>query len=224
MSSSHLAPPIGVYFGSGVSGVGGLAGGFAAAEPVGLGAGLQDVGVEGDPVDDGGDRAGVGEDGAPLLNGRFVPIAIEALSSRSVMIWNRSSAPRGVDLMPARGDHLLSVLPSRRASSCSPPKMYQNVAGLLRARPQRTRRAAGNCPTRHSGRARAELMRSSPPRWMRAYRCATSRKLPPAFGRLLGRKLARPRGSHRLCGSRRWPPRAGVGYRGYACYQATCRG
>ena len=29
------------------------------------------------------------------LNGRFVPMPIEARSSRSVMIWNSSSAPRG---------------------------------------------------------------------------------------------------------------------------------
>jgi hypothetical protein len=53
------------------------------------------VGVEGDPVDDGGDQAGVGEDGAPLLNGSLVAIAMEARSSRSVMIWKSSSAPRG---------------------------------------------------------------------------------------------------------------------------------
>jgi hypothetical protein len=33
---------------------------------VGLGAGLDDVGVEGDPVDDGGDEAGVGDDLAPF--------------------------------------------------------------------------------------------------------------------------------------------------------------
>jgi hypothetical protein len=30
-------------------------------ETVGLGAGLEDVGVEGNPVDDGGDEAGIGE-------------------------------------------------------------------------------------------------------------------------------------------------------------------
>jgi hypothetical protein len=70
-----------------------VAGGFAGAEPVGLGAGLEDVSVEGNPVHDRGDQAGVGEDGA-LLNGRLVPIAMEARSSRSVMIWNSSSAPR----------------------------------------------------------------------------------------------------------------------------------
>src|SRR5262249_49673559 len=39
---------------------------FAGAEPVGLGAGLEDVGVEGDPVDDGGNEPGVGEDGSPF--------------------------------------------------------------------------------------------------------------------------------------------------------------
>ena len=46
------------------------AGGFAGAESVGLGAGLEDVGVEGDPVDDGGDQAGVGEHGSPFAEGQ----------------------------------------------------------------------------------------------------------------------------------------------------------
>jgi hypothetical protein len=52
------------------------------------------VGVEGDPVDDGGDEAGSGKTVPHSLNGRFVPIAVEARSSRSVMTWNSSSAPR----------------------------------------------------------------------------------------------------------------------------------
>jgi hypothetical protein len=45
-----------------------LAGPAAAAggQPVGLGAGLQDVRVEGDAVDYGGDEAGVGEYGSPF--------------------------------------------------------------------------------------------------------------------------------------------------------------
>ena len=100
MSSSCLAPLIGANFGPGwvvwgLAGIFAVAGGFGGAEPVELGAGLEDVGVEGDPVHDRGDEAGVGEDGSPLLNGRLVPIAMEARSSRSVMIWNSSSAPRG---------------------------------------------------------------------------------------------------------------------------------
>jgi hypothetical protein len=40
--------------------------GLASAQPVGLGAGLDDVSVEGDAVDDGGDEAGVGEHGSPF--------------------------------------------------------------------------------------------------------------------------------------------------------------
>ena len=53
----------------------GWSGGFAAAaglggtEPEAVGAGLDDVGVERDPVDDGGDQAGVGDDGALLAEG-----------------------------------------------------------------------------------------------------------------------------------------------------------
>jgi hypothetical protein len=53
------------------------------------------VGVEGDPAGDRGDEPGAGEDGSPLLNGRLVPMAMEAFSSRLVMTWNSSSAPRG---------------------------------------------------------------------------------------------------------------------------------
>jgi hypothetical protein len=45
-------------------------GGFAGAESVGLGAGFEDVGVEGDAVDDGGDEAGVGEYGSPFAEGQ----------------------------------------------------------------------------------------------------------------------------------------------------------
>jgi hypothetical protein len=43
------------------------------AEPVGLGAGFEDVGVEGDPVDEGGDEAGVGEDGSPFAERQVGP-------------------------------------------------------------------------------------------------------------------------------------------------------
>jgi len=43
------------------------AAGLAGGKPVGPGVGLEDVGVEGDAVDDRGDndKAGVGEDGSP---------------------------------------------------------------------------------------------------------------------------------------------------------------
>ena len=68
MSSSCLAPLIGGRISAPlVSWVLSAAGGPGGAEPVGLGAGLEDVGVEGDPVDDRGDEAGVGEDGAPFI-------------------------------------------------------------------------------------------------------------------------------------------------------------
>jgi len=43
---------------------------FAGAESVGLAAGFEDVGVEGDPVDDGGDQAWVGEHAAPFAEGQ----------------------------------------------------------------------------------------------------------------------------------------------------------
>ena len=84
VSSSVLAPLIGADFGpggfvEGSAGVFAAAGGLGGAEPVGLGAGLEDVGVEGDPVDDGGDEAGSGKTVPHSLNWRFVPMAIEAL-------------------------------------------------------------------------------------------------------------------------------------------------
>jgi len=73
-----LAPLIGVNFGPawvawGLAGLSAAAGGLAGAEPVGLGAGLEDVGVESDPVDDRGDQAGVGEDGAPFAEWQVGP-------------------------------------------------------------------------------------------------------------------------------------------------------
>jgi len=46
------------------------AGFLAGAQPVGLGAGLEDVGVEGDAVHDGGDQARVWEHGSPLAEGQ----------------------------------------------------------------------------------------------------------------------------------------------------------
>ena len=83
MSSSDLAPLIGANFGPGSGGFRGLADGLAGAEPVGLGAGLEDVGVEGEPVDDRGGEAGVGEHGSPFAErqvgrdrdrGSFLPL------------------------------------------------------------------------------------------------------------------------------------------------------
>ena len=43
-----------------------LLAGAGGGESVGLGAGVDDVGVEGEPVDDGGGQSGVGEGVAPL--------------------------------------------------------------------------------------------------------------------------------------------------------------
>jgi hypothetical protein len=52
-------------------------GGLAGGEPVGLGAGFEDVGVEGDAVDDRSDEPGVGEDGSPFnWNWLKFPIAV----------------------------------------------------------------------------------------------------------------------------------------------------
>jgi len=74
VSSSELAPVAVADFGPGSvprsAGFLAASGGLAGAQPVGLGAGFEDVGVEGDAVDDGGDRAWVGEDGAPFAEGQ----------------------------------------------------------------------------------------------------------------------------------------------------------
>src|SRR5260370_16134627 len=43
-----------------------MAGGGGGAQPVGAGAGLDDVGVGGEPVDDRGAQPGIGEGGGPL--------------------------------------------------------------------------------------------------------------------------------------------------------------
>ena len=79
----------------GGSGGGSLLRGAGGAQPVGVGAGGDDVGAEGEPVDHGGGEAGVGEGGPHSENGALLAQAMEAFSSRAVMIWNSSSAPRG---------------------------------------------------------------------------------------------------------------------------------
>ena len=76
--------------GSGLAALGGAGG----AEAVAVGAGFDDVGVEGEPVDHGGDEAGIGDDVAHSLKRRLEATAMKFFSSRSVMIWNSSSAPR----------------------------------------------------------------------------------------------------------------------------------
>src|SRR5437588_8772744 len=50
-------------------GPGGLVAGLGGAEPVGVGAGGDDVRVEGEPVDDGGAEPGVGEGAGPFAEG-----------------------------------------------------------------------------------------------------------------------------------------------------------
>src|SRR4029453_6190153 len=66
-SSPGSFPSVRVLLGPGSPGLAG--GGLAGAEPVGLGAGLENVGVEGDPVHDRGDEPGGGEDGSPFGGG-----------------------------------------------------------------------------------------------------------------------------------------------------------
>lgn len=59
-----------------------------------VGAGLEDVGVEGDAVDDAATRRGLGMTVPHSLKGRLLANAMLAFSSRSVRIWNSSSLPR----------------------------------------------------------------------------------------------------------------------------------
>src|SRR6266487_1953564 len=76
--------------------------------PVGLGAGLDDVGVERDPVDDCGDEAGVGDDAAPLAErqvaGQRSPAATRRYSSgaspRSCAISGGGRGVREEDIPP----------------------------------------------------------------------------------------------------------------------------
>jgi hypothetical protein len=56
---------------------------------------LDDVGVEGEPVDDGGCEAGSVKVLPHSEKGALEAQAMEARSSLAVMIWNSSSAPRG---------------------------------------------------------------------------------------------------------------------------------
>ena len=73
----------------------GAGGRFAGPQPIGLGAGLEDVGAVGEPVDDRGGEAPSGKTEPHSPKGRLLATAIEARSSRSVMTWKSSSAPRG---------------------------------------------------------------------------------------------------------------------------------
>jgi hypothetical protein len=75
--------------------------GLAGGEPVGRGVGLQDVGVEGDAIDDRGASLGSEKTVPHSLNGSFVPMAIEARSSRSAMIWRRALLGSAI-VSPAR--------------------------------------------------------------------------------------------------------------------------
>ena len=52
-----------------LSGPGGVVAGLGGAQPVGVGAGGDDVRVEGEPVDDGGAQPRVSEGGCPLGEG-----------------------------------------------------------------------------------------------------------------------------------------------------------
>ena len=63
-----------------------------------VGAGLDDVGVEGEPVDDGGGEAGVGEGGAPFGERGVGRAGDGGFLLAAVMIWNSSSAPRASSL------------------------------------------------------------------------------------------------------------------------------
>ena len=85
-STQHLVSLLGLLGGFAASG----SSGFACPQAVGLGAGFEDVGIEGDAVDDRGDQARVGEDGAPLLKGRLVAIAlVRSQSSWRAVAGNR---------------------------------------------------------------------------------------------------------------------------------------
>ncbi len=63
-------------------------------EPVGFGAGFDDVAAEGESVDDRGAESRVGECLVKAEKASFEAMATEAFSSRSVRTWKSSSAPR----------------------------------------------------------------------------------------------------------------------------------
>lgn len=57
---------------------------------------MASAGADRDPRSCG--QTGVGEGGAPFAEGTFEAQAIEACSSRAVMIWNSALAQRGVEV------------------------------------------------------------------------------------------------------------------------------
>ena len=98
--------------------------GAAGGEPVGPGAGLDDVDVAGDPVDERGDAArGRGTRFAFADIGRLVRWR-RGLYHASVMIWNSRSAPRGsAGRSPARS----SSRRSRRPCGPQPGQLRASV-------------------------------------------------------------------------------------------------
>jgi hypothetical protein len=68
--------------------------GSCLGEAVGVGAGLDDVAAEGDPVDDRGAESRIGKVLDQPENDSLEAIATDAFSSRSVRTWKSSSAPR----------------------------------------------------------------------------------------------------------------------------------
>jgi hypothetical protein len=69
--------------------------GFGVSESVGLGAGLDDRTVEGEPVDDGGAERGSVKVFVQPLKDSFEAMATLLFSSRSVSTWNSTGSVAG---------------------------------------------------------------------------------------------------------------------------------
>src|SRR5829696_8700657 len=77
----------------GCSGGGSLLRGAGGSQAVGVGAGGDDVGAEGEPVDHGGGEAGVGEGAAPFGERGVARAGDGGFLLAGGVIWNSSSAP-----------------------------------------------------------------------------------------------------------------------------------
>jgi len=64
-----------------------------APRRLGLDAGLDDVGVEGDTINNGSDQPGVGEDGSPFAERRVGGQGDGGPFPLSMIMWNSSPAP-----------------------------------------------------------------------------------------------------------------------------------
>jgi transposase len=104
-----------------------------------MGAGLDDVGIEGDAVDDGGDEAGVGVDGAPFAERQ---VGADGDGGSLPPVWGGAGRPPGATpwLGPAADPARSGA--GRQASSSRANRAYLRCRGIRAVIPEKDDQAA----------------------------------------------------------------------------------